>query len=254
MDETTNQKKSAEPDGNSATRFEGICRLDASAYGKVQYEDILKMRKYVPDGSVVLDVGCGFGMPTSQAQQFYKMSACDMLAGNDGSYCYAKDFIEAMMAERFRGTEGVFKWSEPGKIPFPDNSFDGLLLYAVIEHVPNEYKEPFLRECRRVLKPGGYIFFYRAVNRRSLTEKLVAAAGLPTHGNQVVTLPQMKTVFKTVGFSLVKWGYQGWLPENGLSRFWIYWFNKILCALPLVNLFSHDYWFICRKPEGKGEV
>ena len=232
---------------NSALRFEGVCRLDASAYGRVQAEDIRMMSKYLRPGSKVLDVGCGFGMPTSQALAYYRMSACDMLGGNAGSYGYDREFIESIMKVRLADTDGVFRWSEPEHIPFDDCEFDGILLYAVIEHVPNCHKEGFLRECLRVLKPGGRIFMYRAVNRRSITEKAVAAAGIVTHGEDVVDLTQMKRLFSHVGLRLVRWGYQGWLPENGLSRFWIYWLNRFLCSIPIVRLFSHDYWFVTEK-------
>ena len=232
---------------NPIIRFEGLCRLDAGAYGRVQLEDIDGMVSYLPPGSKVLDVGCGYGLPTSQAMRYYKMSACDMLSGNPGSYCYDREVIELFMKTRFAGTEGVFRWSEPNRIPYEDEEFDGILLYAVIEHVPNEYKESFLKECMRVLKPGGKIFMYRAVNRRSVTEKLVDAVGLPTHGDQVVSLDQMKRLFQKCELKLLKWGYQGWLPENGLPKSLMYWLNRILCAIPIVRLFSHDYWFVSEK-------
>ena len=40
-------------------------------------------------------------------------------------------------------------------MPFPDNSFDALWSFRVIEHIPNP--ERALLEIRRVVKPGGYI-------------------------------------------------------------------------------------------------
>lgn len=40
-------------------------------------------------------------------------------------------------------------------VPFQDNSFEGVLLEYVLEHVPNSAE--LLKECRRVLKPGGAI-------------------------------------------------------------------------------------------------
>jgi len=41
-------------------------------------------------------------------------------------------------------------------MPFPDNSFDGLWSFWVLEHIPNPEKA--LLEMRRVVKPGGYMF------------------------------------------------------------------------------------------------
>lgn len=40
-------------------------------------------------------------------------------------------------------------------LPFPDTSFDGVLLNEVLEHVRDEVRT--LQEIRRVLRPGGYV-------------------------------------------------------------------------------------------------
>ena len=42
-------------------------------------------------------------------------------------------------------------------LPFPDCTFDAVISDYVFEHV--ESPEPFLKEIRRVLKPGGSLFF-----------------------------------------------------------------------------------------------
>lgn len=41
------------------------------------------------------------------------------------------------------------------KVGFPDNSFDALTGFYVIEHLP--YPMAFIRECYRILKPGGLL-------------------------------------------------------------------------------------------------
>ena len=45
-------------------------------------------------------------------------------------------------------------------MPFRDNSFDGLWSVWVLEHIPSP--ERVLREMRRVVKPGGYLFLMPA--------------------------------------------------------------------------------------------
>ncbi len=42
-------------------------------------------------------------------------------------------------------------------IPFADQSFDGVYHSHILEHFPREHALPFLRECLRVLRPGGVL-------------------------------------------------------------------------------------------------
>ncbi len=44
------------------------------------------------------------------------------------------------------------------KLPFPDESFDFVQAYSVMEHV--DYPDQVFREVHRVLKPGGAFFFF----------------------------------------------------------------------------------------------
>jgi len=50
-----------------------------------------------------------------------------------------------------------FVQGSASELPFPDNSFDAAWSIWVFEHVPEV--EEALREARRVLKPGGVLFF-----------------------------------------------------------------------------------------------
>ena len=43
-----------------------------------------------------------------------------------------------------------------GKLPFPDASFDVVMLDQVVEHLLNVV--PLLQQCHRVLKDGGYLY------------------------------------------------------------------------------------------------
>jgi len=42
-------------------------------------------------------------------------------------------------------------------IPFPDNTFDVVYHSQVLEHFPREKAQDFIKECFRILKPGGII-------------------------------------------------------------------------------------------------
>lgn len=42
-------------------------------------------------------------------------------------------------------------------LPFEDNSFDAVVFFEVIEHVPEEEVETLIKEIGKVLKPGGVV-------------------------------------------------------------------------------------------------
>lgn len=57
------------------------------------------------------------------------------------------------------------------KLPFDDNSFDAVVSFETIEHVPEQIQKSFLKEVRRVLKKDG-IFVISTPNKAIYTEKL----------------------------------------------------------------------------------
>ena len=53
-----------------------------------------------------------------------------------------------------------FAQADGQALPFREGSFDLVLSHAVIEHVPDATR--YLRECRRVLRPGGWFYLSTA--------------------------------------------------------------------------------------------
>ena len=53
--------------------------------------------------------------------------------------------------------EGVIAHNLLNGIPFDDNTFDVVYHSHVLEHFPQDKAIDFIRECYRVLKPGGII-------------------------------------------------------------------------------------------------
>jgi len=101
----------------------------------------------------VLDAGCGGGgMPLSFAEE------ADMVVGIDP----VPRFREAgVRLARERGIRNlVFAQADGMYLPFRDGTFDLVLSHAVIEHVADAPR--YLRECARVLAPGGHIFLSTA--------------------------------------------------------------------------------------------
>ena len=101
----------------------------------------------------ILDAGCGGGgMPLSLAEE------ARLVVGIDP----AERFQDAgVKLGRERGLSHLhFALADGMALPFPDGSFDLVLSHAVIEHVADA--RLYLRECARVLAPGGRMYLSTA--------------------------------------------------------------------------------------------
>jgi 2-polyprenyl-3-methyl-5-hydroxy-6-metoxy-1,4-benzoquinol methylase len=110
-------------------------------------------RSGVRVGGRVLDAGCGGGgMPLSLAEE------AQMVVGIDP----AERFQDAgVRLGRERGLNNLqFALADGMALPFPAQTFDLVLSHAVIEHVADA--PLYLRECARVLAPGGHVYLSTA--------------------------------------------------------------------------------------------
>ena len=101
----------------------------------------------------VLDAGCGGGgMPLSFAEEADEVVAIDLVPR------YAEAGVRLA---RERGLTNLrFLQADGTALPFPDRTFDVVLSHAVIEHVADAAR--YLRECARVLRPGGQMYLSTA--------------------------------------------------------------------------------------------
>ena len=110
-------------------------------------------RAGVPIRGRVLDAGCGGGgMPLSLAEEATSVVGIDP----------AERFQAAgVRLGRERGMRNLhFALADGMALPFPDRTFDLVLSHAVIEHVSDA--PLYLRECARVLAPGGHVYLSTA--------------------------------------------------------------------------------------------
>ncbi|MFO7300867.1 MAG: class I SAM-dependent methyltransferase [Acidobacteriota bacterium] len=101
----------------------------------------------------VLDAGCGGGgMPLSLAEHAAMVVGIDPI----------DRFSEAgVVLGRERGLHNLhFAQADGMALPFADGAFDLVLSHAVIEHVADA--PLYLRECRRVMRPGGRMYLSTA--------------------------------------------------------------------------------------------
>ena len=101
----------------------------------------------------VLDAGCGGGgMPLSLAEE------ADFVVGIDPADRF-QDAGVRLGRERNQANL-TFALADGMYLPFRDRTFDMVLSHAVIEHVADA--PLYLRECTRVLAPGGHVFLSTA--------------------------------------------------------------------------------------------
>jgi ubiquinone/menaquinone biosynthesis C-methylase UbiE len=116
----------------------------------------------VEQGMAVLDVGCGRGEI---------LRHCSQLGADAYGIDYApvavrmtRDVIQGEDGKPVQGVMAVGR-ADAKYLPFPDASFDRVLLFDVVEHLyPWELHQAFL-EVGRVLKPDGRLIVHTAPNR-----------------------------------------------------------------------------------------
>lgn len=107
------------------------------------------IRRYAPlEGARILDIGCGLGVYVRKFREF-----SDDVVG--------VDIDQKRLAEGARTTPGLLRAASE-RLPFPEETFDVIVLNEVIEHVTDDAAT--IREASRALRPGGVIVIY-APNR-----------------------------------------------------------------------------------------
>lgn len=98
--------------------------------------------------SEILDYGCGYGR------------TLDYLAGNGFTNLYGVDTSsELIKRAKFESAIDNYYHIQSAKIPFPESSFDCIVLFAVLTCIPSSKdQKDIVLELLRVLKPTGVVY------------------------------------------------------------------------------------------------
>lgn len=132
--------------GNAAL-FDRQVRVLANAASRA-------LRRWVPEGSLIIDVGCGHGQ---------------LLESVVPHYCVVGlDFVPGMLAFA-RAREHAVYHGDASAIPFMDSQFDAVVCTEMI----NQYHDmhALLSEFRRICRPNGMVIL-STMNRNSLLRKM----------------------------------------------------------------------------------
>lgn len=139
----------------------------------------------------VLDIGCGFGWCEYNFLQRrvghitgIEISENDLRAAKEGIKDPRADFVVAGAT----------------KLPFREESFNTIVCWEVIEHIPVNTEAALFKEAYRVLKPGG-VFYLSTPNDHWVATMLDPAWWLVGHRHYSVGM--LTKYAQEVGFSVV---------------------------------------------------
>lgn len=113
----------------------------------------------------VLDVGCGAGVEVVRfARAGARMWGVDLA---DQAVVLTRQNLSQ------QGLTAGLAVADGEALPFPDNSFDFVFAHGVIQYASNDAR--VVRECHRVLRPGGTVLFqvYNRVSWLNLLSKVM---------------------------------------------------------------------------------
>lgn len=101
---------------------------------------------YVKEADRVLDLGCGNGR------------LLQLFEGKDIDYVGTDNSEKLIEIAKKKYPNRDFQVVDALDLPFCDNSFDIIYSIAVLHHIPSEeLRLQFLKEAKRVLRPGGHL-------------------------------------------------------------------------------------------------
>jgi 2-polyprenyl-3-methyl-5-hydroxy-6-metoxy-1,4-benzoquinol methylase len=170
------------------------------------------IEKFVPKGRI-LDVGCGRGiLPTLMRERGWEVDALEF---SETAARHARDELQLPVFV------GDFVQS-----PYPDSSFDAVVLWHVLEHLPDPAAA--IRRARQILRPGGFLIV-AVPNFESLQARCTGRhwfhLDVPRHYHHF-GLTVLRRLLTTNGFSIVdvshlsiEYNPYGWIQSllNGLG-------------------------------------
>ncbi len=154
-----------------------------------------------PKNASVLDWGAGPGHLTYLLEQL----------GLDTTYIdldYPYESFKLALG-RLKGPKLFL--DDPVKLPFADESFDAVVSFGVLEHVPDPRGS--VAEIMRILRPGGIFFVYHFPNKYSYTEALARMLG-KLHHDYLLNRREIRELLTVPDADIERASYRYLIPRN----------------------------------------
>jgi len=168
---------------------------DQDHYGGLEITEQLTVDAEIDASHHVLDVCSGMGGP---ARYFSYHHGCRVTG---------LDLTESRVAgaKRLTALAGLghlvdFQEGNAQAMPFEDDKFDVAISQEALLHVPN--KGAVIRECGRVLKPGGMIAFTDLTQRQSLSNQAMEKVGKALASVNFATAENYREWLRASGFEI----------------------------------------------------
>ena len=196
-----------------------------------------------PFGDIkILDWGSGKGHVTFLMKQLHaNVDSCDVIDDSDDSSFGQKTPIIASQNIQVTPLEHEYV------LPYPDQSYDVVLSFGVLEHVPNDMES--LKEINRVLKPKGLLFCFFLPYHMSWTQRLSHLRGNYYH-DRLYKKSQTTKMLNDTNFALADMWHRQLLPKNSVNYPNYKFFERLdlfLCSHTFLKYFATNIEFVAVK-------
>jgi len=226
--------------------------LGSKTYISSNIDDLLWFWRFgLSKCNKVVDFGCGSGyfsyLVSCLGKQVTGYEYSDKWVGQDYSsseYNNVFTHFHSLLVSNVKDLKFKFYNSLPLRIEH--GSVDGVIMYAVLEHLDRSVLELTLKDLKRILRKNGLLFIGKLPRKYSYQEWLSRLIGLKSHEN-LFTKRQIVELLRRNGFKVIRIESTGLFfnHPNKLTNF-LYTFTKIekhLRFLPIL----HDYRLVVEK-------
>ena len=145
-----------------AEKYKGVNQYDPIKYyywpvfGKMYRRRVELALAECTGGEKILEVGFGTGLAFPSLHDMYKeIHGIDLTADIEAVYSVFEHMDIPLFLEK----------GDVQQMPYPDNTFDTVLLVSILEHLKPLELERAFAEIKRVLKPGGQVVYGTPVEK-----------------------------------------------------------------------------------------